>query len=419
MTLDLTTASALLKAKFTDEKVLAAVIKNSPALAMMRKVEDFSGDGTFKNPLIYANPGGISADFATAQSAAAASATQSAAYIVPRVSLHGVVRIANEAIEASQDKDGAFQKLLETETDGMLNNMNHRLGTYMYGTGYGKVGTIAAIGADAGGRITVALTDPWQAMNFDRGHLLQFAAAEATGALRASSGTHSVAAVNRAQTGSNAGLITFNETTALTGLAAGDVIFFAGDRANSPTRGVLCGYAGWVPTVDPTSGEVFLGIDRTVDSQRLAGIRFSAVGTSNIEEALIDATTAIAAAGSGRTKTAVMGYAKYAQLTKSLYGKVNFLDLEGDAGIGFPGIRLNTPSGVVDVVPDVNCPSSYCWLLDDDTWFMNTLKNMVTTNETDGMAVLRVSNADQLEARFRFRGNVVCRNPGANGVILL
>ena len=66
MGLDLTSFAPALKSYYTRDKVENMVYKDNPFLAMVPKMEDFFG-ANLPIPIIYGNPTGRSAAFATAQ----------------------------------------------------------------------------------------------------------------------------------------------------------------------------------------------------------------------------------------------------------------------------------------------------------------------------------------------------------------
>ena len=83
------------------------------------------------------------------------------------------------------------------------------------------------------------------------------------------------------------------------------------------------GLAAWIPSVAPTVGDNFYGVDRSIDSTRLAGVRYNGSAES-IEEALVDASNLLAREG-GKPEIGIMGFASFSALIKAL-GRQTYLN---------------------------------------------------------------------------------------------
>ena len=117
-----------------------------------------------------------------------------------------------------------------------------------------------------------------------------------------------------------------------------------------------------------------------------------------------------------------MPFSSYAALEKSLGSKVQYVDVKHEeADIAFAGIRIHAPYGPITVVPDRSCPSATAYLLQLDTWKFRSLGKAphVLTYGLEGLEGLRVGNADALEIRIGYYGNLICNAPGWNAVVSL
>jgi hypothetical protein len=97
MALDMTSFDAALKQHYTDDMVLNLVYKDNPLLALMPKMESFGGKN-LPIPLIYGNPQGRSATFATAQSVGASSSSAITDFVLTRVKDYAIATIDNETL---------------------------------------------------------------------------------------------------------------------------------------------------------------------------------------------------------------------------------------------------------------------------------------------------------------------------------
>ncbi len=399
------------------------VYKKNPLFALLPKNEapgGFAGK-YIPVPLVYGAPQGRSATFATAQSNQTAPALSS--FFVYRVSNYQLVTITNELLEATKDDAGAFVDEAKLNIDTGLRNISNDMALDIYGSGNGVRGSIAVISGSG----VITLASAASVVNFEVGmSLVSFSASGSTYTQSTSAAIGYVIAVNRssgtvslsAAQGSTAGLPT-NWSVSFPLLAVeGDVTFGAHSVQTSYNK--ITGLAGWIPTTAPSSSESFWGIDRSVDVTRLAGVRFDG-SNETIEEALIDASSLVAREG-GQPDMAFMSFASYAALEKSLGSKVQYVSVKHDeADIAFQGITINAPYGQIQCIPDRNCPALTCYLLQMDTLKLRSLGKAphILTYGMEGLEGLRVGNADALEIRIGFYGNLICNAPGWNAVVTL
>ncbi len=117
-----------------------------------------------------------------------------------------------------------------------------------------------------------------------------------------------------------------------------------------------------------------------------------------------------------------MNFISYAALEKSLGSKVQYVDVKHEeADIAFAGIRIHAPYGPITIIPDRNCPPLKAYLLQLDTLKFRSLGKAphILTYGLEGLEGLRVGNADALEIRIGYYGNLICNAPGWNCVITL
>lgn len=402
MSLDMTTFDAALKEHYTDDRVLNMVYKDNPALALMPKMESFGGRN-LPIPLIYGNPQGRSATFTVAQSRGNATSSLVDAFVLTRVKDYSIATIDNETLEASKGDSNAFMEAATTEIDGAINTLTRSLAISMYRDGFGAIGNVSSPGAST----TLTLTNANDITNFEVGQQIQFSQTSGATVLRDSGAELTITAVNR-----SAGTMTVNANVdSISGIQNGDFIFLIGDRQNSatPARLKISGFEAWIPAAAPSSAS-FFGVDRTSDVTRLAGQRYDATNVP-LEEALIEGASTVAREG-GKIDHYFMDYSKYAELEKSLGSKVQYIDLKVTAEIGFRGIVINGPRGPIKCIPDQNCPSNRCFGVQLDTWKLYSLGKAVRVIDTDGLQMLRQANADGVEVRYGFYGQMGSRGPG-------
>lgn len=395
MALDLTSFDAALKVHYTDDRINQMAYLNNPLFAMMNKVENFGGKN-LPIPIIFGSPQGRSASFANAQTNV--NETQIDDFVLTRVSDHGVAQITNETIEASKGNNNAFLEATVTEIDGTLHSLMRSMAIAMYRNGSGSIGQLSAT---SGVTTLITLAEPEDITNFEIGMTLVLSTADGGGTVK--TGTTKITALDR-----DLGTITV-ATSLATFTAVGavnDFIFVQGDYDAK-----ISGLEAWVPATAPSS-TLFFGMDRSVDTTRLGGVRFNGA-SQPIEEALIDGMKRVAREG-GRPDKCFMDFGEWANLEKALGSKVQYVDLRVDGLVGFRGIQINGPSGPVDVIPDQNAQAGVAWLLQMDTWKWYGLGKTPRIYDDDGNKVLRQAAADGIELRALYRGQLGCRAPGWN-----
>ena len=197
------------------------------------------------------------------------------------------------------------------------------------------------------------------------------------------------------------------------GWTTADFLLVQGD-VNAKVKGL----AAWLPDAAPTTGDNFFGVDRSQDVTRLAGIRYDGSAQS-IEESLIDSSSLLAREG-GKPDVCITNFASYAALEKSLGSKVQYVDMKGPADIAFRGIMINGANSMIKVFPDRNCPALKAYLLQMNTWTLNSLGDAPQIlRYGDGLEMLRVSNADAGEVRIGYYSQVSTNAPGYNANVTL
>lgn len=401
--LDFTSAAALLKEYYTHEKIETEVFDKSPWLAMVPKNPDASGVD-YVVPLVYGNPAGRSAVLAKAITNAVAS--KAAKFTVTWAQDYGYATIDNKTIKAMRNDEGAFVRAMKLEVDGMLHRMKRSLQTSLFRNGSGSIGVVGSIAT-----VNLTLATQSDAANFEVNDVLVASSTDSNAGLRNAGATATVTAINR-----TTGVLTSgaNWTVSIAALAAGDFLFIEGDNS----QGKFMGLGGWIPSSTPTS-TAFFGLDRTTDTERLGGIRYTATGLS-LEESLLELCGRVNDNG-GSVSHVFVNPKQYRALIKQLGSKVAYMVGEGGmkARISFKGVVIDTDSGPVPVFPDINCPNNLAYAVTMDTWELASLGPAPALFDTDDQTLLRVANSDSVEVRGVAYGNLVCNAPGWNGVATL
>lgn len=413
---------AALKELYVDDKdyMKNIVYAKNPWLAMVPKNE--SPDGFAGKyipvPLEYANPAGRSHTFANAQSQQTASSVIS--YFVYAVQDYQLVTITNLLMEQTKTNAGAFVDEASRTMDNGFRNISNNMAFESFYGGTGSRGQIGAAGVSvSGSTLSFVLSNPQQVVQFEVGMTLQATATDGGAAI--TDGTNVIAAqvasVNR---GTGAVTAVVVQGTYSSSWAAGDYLQIYGDigiGGSTTIAGMLgmSGLAAWIPVNDPPSNDNFWGVNRSADPTRLAGLRYNA-SANTISEGLTNAL-AFANREGASIDLIVIDFVSYSTLINELGAKVQYVMLEHDeVEVAFEAVHFHSAYGKIPVLADRSCQPQTAWCLTVDSWKLRTLGKAphILTYGMEGLEGLRVGNADALEIRIAYYGNMICSAPGYN-----
>ena len=423
--LDINAMSFALKEYYNGQAVPNVTYQSHPFLAVVPKEEDWEGK-VIPLPLIYSNSQGRSANFASAQTGGASQANGQASqspslagveFLLKRVKDYSIAWLDRETMKASASSVGAFVRAASTYVDSALMSLSRSLSSALFRSGTGSIAQTTSAGFSSG---VATLTNVDDIVQIEVNQMLQFSTTDGGAVANNASNPAFVIAVNRdtgsftvsASPGGAAGLPTGASS------ATQYFIYPLGDAKNNGSTALrISGLAAWLPSVAPTTGDNFFGIDRSVDTTRLAGVRYDGSAQS-IEEALIDASLRLFREG-GKPDTIIMGPTSFAALEKALSSKVVYEDVEV-AGVGFRAIKMTGPTGPMRVFADIDCPTKTAYMLTLSTWVLGSLGKAPEIQEDWSTGqILRVSNADQGEVRCSYYAQLGCKAPGHNAVLKL
>ena len=418
---------ASLKELYKDDKeyMKDLVYKENPFLALVPK--DESPDGFAGKyipvPLEYGVPQGRSHTFTTAQTNQ--TATQLASFFVYVIQDYQLVTITNLLMEQTKTNAGAFVDAAKLQMDGGFRNITNNIAFELFGSGTATRGTSSAASTQAGttvGGTSLPLANAQNVVQFEVGMTL---VASATDGGAPSADTVTITGVDRAN-----GIITGTASAgSLSGnWAIGSGIAYLSVQGDLPSTGAtstgsflaLSGLAAWFPITSPASTDSFWGVNRSADPTRLGGLRYNATSYT-IEEGMTNAL-AFANREGAKPDICIMDFASYAALVNSLGAKVQYVQVKHDeVEVAFDGIMFQSAYGKITVLADRSCPPQTAYVLTMSTLKLRSLGKVphILTYGMEGLEGLRVGNADALEIRIGYYGNLICSAPGWNMVVQL
>ncbi len=369
-------------------------------------------------PLEYGNPQGRSHTFSTAQSNQ--TATSLVSFFVYTISDYQLVTITNLLMEQTKSNASAFVDAAKLQIDGGIRNITNNIAFELFGSGTATRGKSTSSSTQSGttpSGTVLPLSDAQTVVQFEQGMVL---VASSTDGGAPSSDTVTVTKVDRAN-----GIITGTASAASLSAnwAIGTGSAFLSVQGDLPAGGAtttgsflaLSGLSAWLPESDPSGSDNFWGVNRSTDPTRLAGLRFDA-SAMTIEEGLTSAL-AFANREGAKPDLIVMDFASYSSLVNALGAKVQYVQVNHDeVEVAFEGITFQSAYGRVTVLADRSCPARTAFVLTMSTWKLRSLGKVphILTYGMEGLEGLRVGNADALEVRIGYYGNLICSAPGWN-----
>jgi hypothetical protein len=419
MSLGVTEAQSILRETYPNG-IVEIDYKKAKTLALLRKekgtlVEAPFGYG-FKIPIKYSNPQAGSATYATGYAQASTEKTRYTNWFLTPGELFQFARVSGSLIRRSQGV-GSFVKAIVSEIENTKTAMTRMCEMYLDGDGYGALGQIGSISTSTVSTVTLAY--PWQARFFEIGMSVVAADSNAASALKYPT-AGKAAKITARDTG--AGTLTFDSdmtTTAGTAWAADDYLFRYGDHEDdsTPERLIPCGFAGFIPDTAALRSTSFFNVDQTL-TERLGGLRRTGSQSGSLEEALLDMSADIDAAG-GTTTHCVLGSSTHAKLAKTLLNKV-YMDMEDMDGVklGFKGIVIQGASGDFLVYSDSAFAEGRARLFDvEDIGIQHTGDDLCFIDQTDGLMVREIAGSDDWGARVVSSWQFHVDAPGHAGVV--
>lgn len=379
----------------------------APFLAMVAKRKDFRGED-LKVPVRYTNEPGGSATFSKALSNRGPSGYKR--FSVVRRRDYAVASISTEMVRASEGNEAAMISAVDSVMTGLRNTQKRSVVKALFGNGGGARAQVASGVASA----TLTLLNPKDIVFFEPGMWLDGATTDGTSGSVIAGGTSSkIVSVDRdAGTITNDAVVNWNNAAGINGLAANNYLFRQGDFG-----AVLHGLDAWIPA--SVSATTFFGVDRTIDSERLAGCRITPTTAgftySSIEDACLAILERVYQAG-GSPDTIFVHPSRFRQLVRELGARRSYVDVKTEVGVGFRGIQIEGQGGPCKVLADPNCQRDVLWALTMDTWTLATLGDLMSVLDDDGNKPwIREGDDDAIQLRMATYGNLYCDAPGMNG----
>jgi len=370
-------------------------------LALLKK--DTKANGSLFEVAVQTTAGGgRSADFATGK--ANNNGGTGKRFAFPYKDDFAWARIDAKDMAASR-ANGAIVPALEHAMKNAMANIKRSLASSVAGDGSGRIGRIAAIPATTPAG-SFRLADWRDLVHFQTGMYLETNPTRTGSAGTMQTGRALITRIVMSRTNP---LVYF---TAEGGWApeVNDFVYAEGDYDAK-----IQGIQAWIPVTAPTTGDSFGGVDRSVDTQRLAGIRVDASAATTHTEALLTSGEEFHVF-TAETTHVILSPADWIQLELEQEGKKRLVEVENDYKLGITGLQLEDGSVAIQ---DPYFPKGFAYRINRDTWTLMSMGEAPHLANEDGLKMLRVGDADAFESMLRYWANLKCDAPDQNGVVTL
>ena len=274
---------AMLKVYYKKEGIQNLLFRNSPLLKKINKERVEGKEQRFA--AMYARGGAAGGDF-TAAKTQAATVAQTAEFCVTPGQLFSVYTMNAKEVAASRSNAGAYMRVGGAKMFAASESFRKTLAAALYGAGYGELCAVPSGGWPLTANADTTVTLPEDAiMKIDVGSKLVIKATRETAETSAQN-TLTVKAIN--------GTTVTVTPSADTDATQAYIVCLAGSMSgNSPLLPV--GLDGWLPVKAKRTGEtwtgfiddLFFGVDRSVNPDRLAGAFYNGTGASETKKSCI------------------------------------------------------------------------------------------------------------------------------------
>lgn len=409
-----TNADAILKDVYNDEKIQEQSYGENPFYGFVQKKRGQTAGGRrYIQVVEFGNPGGASADYASAMTDNTVSSYED--FAIPRKFQYQRVKVAHELLFATERKSDAWINALG-EFDRGFRSFGEKVGRRLYRTQGGSLGQLSISSTTT---TTLQFTDNAAVFNFYIGQILQFSTTDGTGSLLDSGDTTSVTGVDH-----ESGTVTIADdfATKITGATTSAFVFQRGDY-----NACLAGLEDWLPVTNRSTklAAAFNGVTRSPSPVYLGGVFMDGRTFGGLDEVFIKLSGKIGKYG-GKPDYAFANPESLSDLeliTNSRVRIMGALDTKmvGESGnviVGFQGYRVLVGGRAVDVYGDRNCPSNRFYEVQLSTWTLwhtGDLINWLGESYT-GKKIMPSQNEDTGESRLGGYMNLGCSAPGFNGV---
>lgn len=376
------------------KRLMKMMLERNPTAAMI-PIVDFPGRSLYL-PVQVGIQAGRSAVFATAQTNRVGS--QQKAFVLTTVKDYAVGGIDGETLEAIEGEQSLIDGIKD-EMEGSFDILQASIAVHIHGDGTGAIGRIGT--DDSATQFT--LDNKYDAVNFFLGQTIQANPTKtgSSGTMRAGTGTVTKVA-------HDTGKITYTANGGFNP-SASDYIYTEGDYDAK-----MKGLEAWNPETEPTTGDSFFSLDRSVHPAELSGHRFDGSSMNPIDA--INKGLAHASALGCKPTVLVVNPMEMFSIKQDLGNKatsqIGTTQSVNDPTVQFESVTFIQGNRKVKLIEDVNCPRGVIRGFDSkDGAIYARKKGFPRILNRDGNTMRAESSADAYQWRLGFYAQMGFKRP--------
>ncbi len=386
MAVNLTNADNALKSVYLDAISEQLNYNVNPFLAAIKKSTNDVWGKEVRKLAIYGMNGGIGAgtedgDLPTA------TGNNYGQFVTTLKNLYGVIEITDKAVRASENNEGAFVSLLNSEMEGLIKSSTFNFGRMLFGDGSGKLATVSNV---IGGAIVVDSVS-----NLIEGMVVDFC--DEDGNPIAGATGRRITMVNRV----NSAVKVTGETINLTNVPVGSILTVQGSINNELT-GLGAIFNNSIPTLYGLnkSENVWLAPYQKLDAGEISELDIQ-TALDTIEEA-----------SGGAVNFIVCSWGVRRALQKLFSENKRVIDTVELSG-GFKAMSYNG----IPIVADRFCPKGSMYLLNTEDFTLHQLCDWQWLTGDDGKVLRQVPGKPVYTATLVKYADLICARPNGQGLI--
>lgn len=393
---DNTTVAFVFKRRYSDGQVAKVTMRDHATYEMLSKVQGLGGQD-FVYATITGNPQGVANTYTDAVNSV--EVLKGEQFVAGDVLKYGYITLDGPSINRYKANNATFVNFITSHTDGVLTTLGDEAAFDIFRDGSGMRGRRASASGN-----TITLTDAKDVHNFRRGMTI-IAATGATGT-GARTGSTKVTQIIR-----SAKKIVVADASAIGSFSDNDYIFRLGQTATNGIQGM----GACTPLVAPTPGVLFRNVDRANDAEALAGTRIDDV-TVLPEDQIGNMAVQTSLIGK-RLERACVYPTVFQDMVKRLGAKVNYVNPDGKARIGFQTLMIDAAGYTIEVVAEADIvPSEIRAFRNEAHSLMYLGTSPVHLIRDDGNLPLRMGDADGIAYRARMQANYMQPDQASHAV---
>ncbi len=386
MAVNLTNADNALKSVYLDAISEQLNYNVNPFLAAIKRSTNDVWGKEVRKLAIYGMNGGIGAGTEDGN-LPTATGNNYGQFVTTLKNLYGVIEITDKAVRASENNEGAFVNLLNSEMEGLIKSSTFNFGRMLFGDGSGKLATVANV---IGGAIVLDSVN-----NLIEGMVVDFC--DEDGNPIAGATGRRITMVNRV---SSAVKVT-GETINLTSVPVGSILTVQGSINNELT-GLGTIFNNDIPTLYglKKSENVWLAPYQKIDAGEISELDIQ-TALDTIEETSGSAVNFI-----------VCSWGVRRALQKLFSENRRIIDTVELSG-GFKAMSYNG----IPIVADRFCPKGSMYLLNTEDFTLHQLCDWQWLTGDDGKVLRQVPGKPVYTATLVKYADLICSRPNGQGLI--